>query len=154
MAPGASPAAASSPAQAYAGQPMNADVELGKIILKGGKVDYTDNFIKPNYTANLSDMEGKVGAFGTKSTSPADVSLDGKINGSAPININGSINPLAPTAFVDIKAKADGIELTGLSPYTTKYTGYPIVKGTLTVDVHYLLDTGKLTSTTTSSSIN
>ncbi len=144
--PGAAPAAASSPAQAYAGQPMNADIELNKITLKGGKVDYTDNFIKPNYTANLTDMEGKVGAFGTKSTSPAAVLLDGKINGSAPINIDGSINPLAPTAFVDIKAKADGIELTGLTPYSTKYTGYPIVKGTLTVDVHYLLDAGKLTA--------
>jgi len=145
-APGASPAAAPSPAEPYAGQPMNADIELNKITLKGGKVDYTDNFIKPNYTANLTDMEGKVGAFGTKSTSPAAVLLDGKINGSAPINIDGSINPLAPTAFVDIKAKANGIELTGLSPYSTKYTGYPIVKGTLTVDVHYLLDQGKLTA--------
>jgi hypothetical protein len=146
MAPEAAPAASPSPAQAYAGQPMNADIELGKVTLKGGKVDYTDNFIKPHFTANLTEMEGKVGAFGTKSTSPADVSLDGKINGSAPINIDGSINPLAPTAFVDIKAKADGIELTGLTPYTTKYTGYPIVKGTLTVDVHYLLDQGKLTA--------
>jgi hypothetical protein len=145
-APEAAPAASPSPAEPYAGQPMNADIELGKIILKGGKVDYTDNFIKPNYTANLTEMEGKVGAFGTKSTSPADVSLDGKINGSAPINIDGSINPLAPTAFVDIKAKANGIELTGLTPYSTKYTGYPIVKGTLTVDVHYLLDQGKLTA--------
>ena len=53
---------------------------------------------------------------------------------------------LAPTAFVDIKAKAEGVELTGVSPYTVKYTGYPITKGTLTVDVHYLLDTGKLTA--------
>jgi Domain of Unknown Function (DUF748) len=145
-APEASPAAQASPAQPYQGQPMNADIELSKITLKGGKVDYTDNFIKPNYSANLTDVEGSVGAFGTKSTSPADVSLDGQINGSAPINIDGSINPLAPTAYVDIKAKADGVELTGLSPYTTKYTGYPIVKGTLTVDVHYLLDTGKLTA--------
>jgi len=121
---------------------MDADIVLSKIVLKGGKVDYTDNFIKPNYTANLTEMEGKVGAFGTKSTSPADVSLEGKINDSSPINIDGSINPLAPTAFVDIKAKANGIELTGLSPYTTKYTGFPIIKGTLTVDVHYLLDQG------------
>jgi Domain of Unknown Function (DUF748) len=145
-APGASPGAEASPAQPYQGQPMNADVELKKITLKGGKVDYTDNFIKPNYTANMTDMEGSVGAFGTKSTQPAPVSLDGKINGSSPLNIDGSINPLAPTAFVDIKAKADAIELTGVSPYTLKYTGYPITKGTLTVDVHYLLDTGKLTA--------
>ena len=145
-APGASPAASASPEAPYQGKPMDADVELSKITLKGGKVDYTDNFIKPNYTANLSEMEGKIGAFGTKSTAPAPVSLDGKINGSSPINIDGSINPLAPTAYVDIKAKADAIELTGLTPYTTKYTGYPIVKGTLTVDVHYLLDQGKLTA--------
>ena len=140
-APGAASAAAAS-----TGQPPAADIELGKIKLKGGRVDYTDNFIKPNYRANLAEMEGEVGGFGTKSTSPADVSLDGKINGSAPINIDGSINPLAPAAFVDIKAKANGVELTGLSPYTTKYTGYPIVKGMLTVDVHYLLDQGKLTA--------
>jgi hypothetical protein len=49
-------------------------------------------------------------------------------------------------AFVDIAAKADGIELPGLSPYSAKYTGYPIIKGTLTVDVHYLLDNQKLTA--------
>jgi hypothetical protein len=145
-APEVAPAASPSPAEPYAGQPMNADIEVGKVTLKGGKVDYTDNFIKPNFTANLTEMEGKVGGFGTKSTSPAEVLLDGKINGSAPINIDGSISPLAPTAFVDIKAKANGIELTGLTPYSTKYTGYPIVKGTLTVDVHYLLDQGKLTA--------
>ncbi len=94
----------------------------------------------------MTDMEGSIGAFGTKSTEPAPVSLNGQINGSSPINIDGSINPLAPTAFVDIKAKADAVELTGVSPYTVKYTGYPIVKGTLTVDVHYLLDAGKLTA--------
>jgi Domain of Unknown Function (DUF748) len=41
---------------------------------------------------------------------------------------------------------ANAIELTGLTPYSTRYTGYPIVKGTLTVDVHYLLDKGNLTA--------
>jgi hypothetical protein len=49
-------------------------------------------------------------------------------------------------ATVDLKAKADGIELTGLTPYSAKYTGYPIVKGTLSLDVHYLLDQGNLSA--------
>ena len=49
-------------------------------------------------------------------------------------------------AFVDIGANADGIELPGLTAYSAKYTGYPIVKGTLTVDVHYLLDNQQLTA--------
>ena len=49
-------------------------------------------------------------------------------------------------AFLDIGAKADGIELTNLTPYSTKYTGYPIIKGTLNLDVHYLLDKENLTA--------
>ena len=140
------PQASASPLPTAAAQPIAADIALGRITLQDGKIDYTDNFIKPNYTANLSEIAGKVGAFGTDSTQPADVSVTGQINGSAPINIDGSVNPLAPLAFVDIKAKADGIELTDLTPYSTKYTGYPIVKGTLTVDVHYLLERQKLTA--------
>src|SRR6185437_11392278 len=53
---------------------------------------------------------------------------------------------LTPLAFVDLKAKAEGVELTNLSAYSTKYTGYPITSGTLTVDVRYLLDQQKLTA--------
>ena len=137
---GASPAAAPSPA------PLPADLRIGRITLHGGQVNYTDNFIKPNYSADLSQMSGKVGTFGTSSTTPADVELDGQVNGNAPLTISGSVNPLTPLAFVDIKAKAENVELTDLSAYSTKYTGYPITKGTLTVDVHYLLDQQKLTA--------
>jgi hypothetical protein len=142
-----SPGATSpSPSAATTAKPIEADIELGQITLAGGHVNYTDNFIKPNYSANLTDITGKVGAFGTRSTSPAEVLLQGQVNGSSPIDINGSVNPLAPTAFVDLKANANGVELTGLSAYSTKYTGYPIVKGTLTVDVHYLLNHQNLTA--------
>ena len=139
------PEAAPSPSSPT-GQPLNADIALGRITLQGGKIDYSDFFIQPNYTANLTGITGKVGAFGTRSTTPADVEVQGQVNGSAPIDINGSVNPLAPTAYIDIKAKADGIELTGLTAYSTRYTGYPITKGTLTVNVHYLLDQGNLTA--------
>ncbi|MEE4417693.1 DUF748 domain-containing protein, partial [Klebsiella pneumoniae] len=70
---------------------------------------------------------------------PADVTLRGSVDGTAPVDIHGKINPLAPTAFVDLSAKADGVELTNLTPYSAKYAGYPIIKGKLTMDLHYLL---------------
>jgi uncharacterized protein involved in outer membrane biogenesis len=128
-------------------KPLPADIELGKITLSGGHIDYSDFFIRPNYRANLTNIGGSVGAFGTSSTTPADVKLIGQINGSSPIDISGSINPLAPLAAVDITAKADGIELTELTAYSVKYTGYPIIKGTLSVDVHYTLANQLLTAT-------
>jgi len=128
-------------------KPLPADIQLGKITLSGGHVDYSDFFIKPNYRANLTNISGQVGAFGTSSATPADVLIEGQINGNAPINISGSINPLAPLAAVDIKAKAEGIVLTDLTAYSVKYTGYPITKGSLTVDVHYVLANQNLTAT-------
>ncbi len=138
-APVPSPAAATPQSQA-----IPADIKVNETVLEEGKVDYTDNFIQPHYSANLSDMAGKIGTIGTQVNEPADVELQGHVNGSAPLTISGSINPLAPMASLDIKAKGDGIELMSLTPYTTKYTGYPIEKGTLTVDVHYMLNQGEL----------
>ncbi|MGO9449812.1 MAG: DUF748 domain-containing protein [Candidatus Binataceae bacterium] len=146
--PGAAPVApAAAPTPAPAAHQVAADILVGKVTLQGGHVDYTDDFIKPNYSANLTDMGGSIGTFGTTTSQPADVALQGQINGSSPLSIDGSVNPLAPTAFIDLKGKADGIELTGLSAYSTRYTGYPIVKGTLNVNVHYTLDQGTLTAT-------
>ncbi len=121
-----------------------ADIALGQITLQGGRVNYSDNFVKPNYSADVTDIAGTVGAFGTASTTPANVVLRGRLDRTAPVDITGRVNPLAPEALVDITAKADRVELTHLTPYATRYAGYPIVKGVLTLDVHYLLEHGRL----------
>ncbi len=139
-APAPAPAADAAPASAPA------NISLGQITLQGGQVRYTDNFIKPNYTATISSIAGKVGAFGTQSTKPADVLLQAQFDHNAPLTISGSVNPLAPMATVDLTAKADGVELTDMTSYSTKYAGYSITKGKLSFDVRYQLDQGKLTA--------
>jgi hypothetical protein len=125
---------------------LKADIAIGGVTLQGGHINYADYFIKPNYSANLTDVTGKVGGFGSVSTKPAEVDLRGRVSETAPLEIRGSINPLTPMAFVDMTAKADGVELPDLTPYSSKYTGYPITKGTLTVNIHYLLKEQELTA--------
>jgi len=122
-----------------------ADMRIGGITLLNGQLNYTDNFIKPNYTANLTKLTGKIGAFGTTpGDPPADLSVQAALDDNSPVTIDGTINPLQPVAFLDIKGKANEVELTRLTAYSTKYTGYPITAGKLTVDVHYMLDQRKL----------
>jgi hypothetical protein len=122
-----------------------ADIHIGGITLVNGQLNYTDNFIKPNYTANLTKLTGKIGGFGTTpGDPPAELSVQAALNDNSPVDIDGTINPLQPVAFLDIKGKANEVELTGLSAYSTKYTGYPITAGKLTMDVHYMLDQRKL----------
>ncbi len=122
-----------------------ADIHLGGITLVNGQLNYTDNFIKPNYTANLTKLTGRIGAFGTTpGDPPAALSVQAALDDDSPVDIDGSINPLQPVAFLDIKGKANEVELTRLAAYSTKYTGYPITAGKLSVDVHYMLDQRKL----------
>ena len=142
--PSAAPAATTAAAPSTPSAPA-ADIRIGGVTLVNGQLNYTDNFIKPNYTANLTKLTGKVGAFGTREGAPpADLAVQAAIDDDSPVDIDGTINPLAPVAFLDIKGKANEVELTRLSAYSTKYTGYPITQGKLTVDVHYTLDQGKL----------
>ncbi|MEO8998134.1 MAG: DUF748 domain-containing protein, partial [Rhodanobacter sp.] len=139
------PAAAPKPQQTTAPAVPAADIHIGQINLANGQLNYTDNFIKPNYTANLTRLTGKIGAFGTAvGGPPADLAIQAQLDDNSPVDIDGTINPLAPVAFLDIKGKANDVELTRLSAYSGRYTGYPIMAGKLTVDVHYLLDQGKL----------
>ncbi|MGS0621505.1 DUF748 domain-containing protein [Ralstonia sp. VS2407] len=153
-APAAAPVVASAPASAVtvtatapAPKAGGADLRVDAITLQDGNIRFTDNFVKPNYTANLTAIGGSIGTISTAANqTPADVTLRGSVDGTAPVDIHGKVNPLAPTAFVDLTAKADGVELTNLTPYSAKYAGYPITKGKLTMDLHYLLDQGKLTA--------
>jgi len=124
-----------------------ADIHIGEVTLANGQLNYTDNFIKPNYTANLTSLTGRIGAFGTTAGEPpAELVAQAKLDDASPVDISGSINPLVPATFLDIKGKAADVELTRLSAYSGKYTGYPITKGRLTADVRYLLEQGKLTA--------
>jgi hypothetical protein len=148
-APGAgegSPAPSASPSPVPSASPIPADLEVGRVGLKNGQVDYNDYFIRPNYSANLSSLAGDIGTFGTRTSSPADVHLQALVNGNAPLQVNGLINPLTPLAYVDLKANATRVDLTNVSTYSAKYTGYPITGGKLTVNLHYLLDHQRLTA--------
>ncbi|WP_233871063.1 DUF748 domain-containing protein [Paraburkholderia adhaesiva] len=147
-APAAAPKSASAPAMVTAAQPSKNPTRLhfGQLVLQDGSVTYTDNFIKPNYTADLVQIHGTVGAFGTQSTTPAPVDISAKLAANGPIAIKGTVNPLIDKPSLDITASARGIELTNLTPYSAKYAGYPITKGKLNVDLHYQLANDLLTA--------
>ncbi|MCA8257470.1 DUF748 domain-containing protein [Burkholderia sp. AU31624] len=140
------PAAASATVVVKAAPPPQNPVRMhfGELLLQNGRVTYTDNFIKPNYTANLVAIKGTVGAFGTDSTTSAPVDVAANLAGNGPISIKGSVNPLIEKPALDLTATAHDIELTNLTPYSAKYAGYPITKGKLNVDLHYELANDQL----------
>ncbi|CAH1905925.1 conserved hypothetical protein [Candidatus Nitrotoga sp. HW29] len=119
-------------------------IRIGQTTLQGGNIYFSDNFIKPHYSANLTDLTGSVSKVESEDPTPADLVMNGKIDGDAALEITGKINPLGTQLFLDLAAKAHGVELTRLTPYAAKYAGYPITKGKLSMDVKYHIENGQL----------
>ena len=137
-------AAASAPAPASSA-PLPIVVNIGGIRLVNARVDYTDHFVRPNYSSALTELNGSLGAFSSTSRDMAPLQLHGRAEGTAILDITGQVNPLARPLALDIEAKATDLELAPLSPYAAKYAGYAIERGKLSMDVAYKIDAdGKL----------
>lgn len=143
-APEAKPAAPPATAKAQAPAGPGPQIRLGGVSINKGNINFSDFFVKPNYSANLTDMKGSVSKVSSGDPTPADLVLNGRLDDDAPVSISGKLNPLGEQLYLDIAAKAAGVELTRLTPYAAKYAGYPITKGKLTVDVAYKIENGKL----------
>ena len=117
-------------------------VSIGKINLRGGNVYFSDFFVKPNYSANLTGVEGSISEL--KPETPGDIAIQAKLDNAAPVDIAGKINPLSKDLYLDIAADAREIELNPMSPYSVKYVGYGIERGKLSFKVKYRLEHRKL----------
>ena len=120
-------------------------IKIRKLTLQGGDIRFTDNFIKPNYSADLKKFGGTISGLSSDAKTSANVDLKGQVN-SAPLAISGKVNPLKGDLSMDIKAEVHGMELAPLSPYSGRYIGYGIEKGKLSFDVAYKVEDRVLTA--------
>ena len=146
----ASTAAGDGKAQATVAAATNAapglPISIGKITLQGGSVRFTDNFVKPNYSANLRQIGGSISGLSSTAGSMATLELRGSYDNVAPLTVKAQINPFAAKPYLDLQAEIKGIELTSLSSYSGKYAGYAIEKGKLSLFVKYKIENDQLTA--------
>ncbi len=120
-------------------------IKIEQVTFQGGTINYSDHFIKPNVRVNMTQVGGKVSGLSSEQVTTADVELHGKFGEqSSPVEIVGKINPLAKNLYVDLKVSFKDIELSPMSPYSGKYTGYDIEKGMLSLDLKYHIENRKL----------
>ncbi|MGA2464233.1 MAG: DUF748 domain-containing protein [Thermodesulfobacteriota bacterium] len=122
------------------------DIEIGTVTLQGGTIDFSDRSVKPDYSAKLTEIGGRISGLSSKETTMADVELRGKLDDYAPLEITGKINPLKEDLYVDIKARFKDMELSPTTPYAAKYVGYTVEKGKLSFELKYLIVKKKLES--------
>ncbi|MET3495030.1 DUF748 domain-containing protein [Variovorax boronicumulans] len=150
--PAAAPVAT---AQAPADTGPKPVINFGPMSLINGKIDFTDLFVKPNYSADLSELTGKLSSFSSNPPKGeggrpalADLELRGKAQQTAALEITGKLNPLVKPIELDITAKMRDLDLAPLSPYSVRYAGHGIERGKMSMDVNYkVAPDGQLTAT-------
>ncbi len=121
------------------------NIKINAVTLQGGKVDFSDLYVKPYVRLPMSQIGGRVSGLDAIRTHKADVLLKGMVGGNVPMEIKGAINPLIEKPFVDLTIGLKGVDLSPFTPYSGKYLGYKLDKGHLSLDLAYRVADNKLT---------
>lgn len=121
-------------------------IALGEISLNNGSANFADLSLKPDFATAIQQIEGHIGRIDSSQPKPASVSIKGKVDRYAPMNIVGSLNPFSPLDSLDLGVSFKQVELTTLTPYSGKFAGYRILKGRLNIDLQYKINRGQLTA--------
>ncbi len=139
------PPTPSSPAKAGESEPRAViPVRIDELTLQGGQIGLADFFIRPNYSATLGNLGGRVTGLSSADGTVAALDLRGSLANHSPLQVSGSINPLAAATFADVKASFRDIDLAAFTPYSGKYAGYKIAGGLMTMEVAYKVQNRKL----------
>jgi uncharacterized protein involved in outer membrane biogenesis len=122
------------------------EVKIERVTLQGGTINFTDRNIQPAFSANLTEVGGRVSGLASGEGKKADVDLRGTLENYAPLTITGSINPFREMFLVDLQANFQDMDISSLTPYSGRYMGYTIQKGKLSLDLQYLIVKRKLES--------
>ncbi len=121
-------------------------INISNITLQGGHINFTDQFTKPNYTANMTQVGGRITNLSSTSADPADLVLKGVHGLYSPLDITGKLRPFGSDRMADVNLSFKNIDLTQFNAYAQKYLGYGIDTGKLVLTLEYHIKGGQLAS--------
>ncbi|GGJ99859.1 DUF748 domain-containing protein [Pseudomonas matsuisoli] len=119
-------------------------IHIGKVDIADGSANFADFSLRPPFVTAMQSLNGSIGTLDNASKTPANVTIKGNVDRYAPVSITGELTPFDPMQKLDIRTSFNQVELTTLTPYSSKFAGYRIRKGRLDLDLHYRIDDSRL----------
>ena len=119
-------------------------IRIEGISINDGSANFADLSLRPPFITAVQELKGAIGTLDNQRQTAASVDVQGKVDRYAPVSIQGKLTPFDPMQSLDIATRFRQVELTTLSPYSTKFAGYRIRKGRMDLDLHYRIQQGQL----------
>lgn len=114
-------------------------LRIERIEIAGGTANFSDRTLLVPFAAGIYDLTGSIENTDTGSDAPSRLSLQGRVGESGEFLADGSLKLIAPTQALDISTTFRDLDLPLLTPYSTKFAGYEIARGRLSLDLDYRL---------------
>lgn len=131
----AAPAAQASGAATGASFP----VRIRRLRVQDANVDFTDLSLRPQFAAKVHELNGVITGVSTDPASRTRIELDGRVDAFGTVRARGDLNLLAPAQATDLNLVFTNVDMVPASPYTTKFAGYQVAEGKISLDLQYKL---------------
>jgi hypothetical protein len=108
------------------------EVEIGTIHLADGRLIMVDPDATASVTTEISRLSGAISSLQSRAGNRAELSLNGRINGEAPIDCSGRLGFFDEHLAAAVDYRVAELDITQLAPYLDEILGYRSRKGTLT----------------------
>jgi hypothetical protein len=115
-------------------------VTVGSITIRDGATRFSDFSTRPNFTTGIESLEGRITGLSSDPRSRARVDLKGQVDPTAPVTIKGEVNPLSAETYLDLAMAFRNVDMADFTPYSGRFAGYAIRRGTLSVDLNYKVE--------------
>lgn len=119
-------------------------VEVKSIHVQGGRVQFADHGMKPDFATDMHNLRGSIQNLSTHANRRGNITLDGDVDQFGDVKVRGALSPLAPTDNTDITLAFRNISMGTLNPYSMNFAGWQVKDGRLSVDLRYLLEQRQL----------
>lgn len=113
-------------------------VSLARVRIDNSVLEFADLSLKPQlFSTRMHELQGVITGISTARDSRARLELDARVDEFGAAIIRGSINPFKPRVFTEVDLDFRNIAMTSLTPYSSKFAGYRISSGTLSMNLQY-----------------
>jgi len=119
-------------------------VNIGKISIKNGVVDFSDFSLVLPFVTHVTQFTGMASGISSDPASQASLKFEGKVGNFGSTSVDGALKPFAPKAFMDISVLFNNVEMLPLSPYSATFAGRKIASGTLNLNLEYKIENSEL----------
>lgn len=107
------------------------------IELSEGALGFADHSLPLPFSTSIHALSGQISTLNSTSAQPAEVVLEGQVAEYGLVTVEGAVHPWHPMQGTSVQLRFRNLLIPEYSPYTVRFAGRKIAKGTMDLDLDY-----------------